>query len=1028
MNNIMSGFKNPSRDYRPAPLWVWNDEMTEEQIDFQLTELANHSFGGAFVHPRPGLVTEYLSDEWFQLWGHALQKSKELGMRLSIYDENSYPSGFAGGHVSARCPEALSTVMYLRTVSNPEDAPEAYIAAYAVSEENGRLVCAANLEGISKSQWPDYGEKFIVIVSERTAATGWLAGFSYVDLLRPQVHETFIKTTHEQYYKHFGEDFGTNIPAIFTDEPSVAQCGHGVLPFSYWFAHEFKKRNGYDLMANLACIFMDVEGECFDYPAEKVRFDYYDTIHDLWIKNSIEPTGKWCEEHGINWTGHYLEHQWPQVSYNTSPAIQSYYEYHQWPAIDMLLSDYLKDCPVHPLTHTVRELKSAANQFSKERTVCELYGAGGWDSSFEDYKRMADWVMVNGVNFINQHLTYSTIMGARKHDHPQSFDWREPWWKEYTVMNDYIGRVSWMLTRGRMEQRILILNPSTTAYLTAENKAEGSIANNEAMNAIVNPDMTGFLTLCQRLSDLQWDFDLGDEYTLARHGKTDGDELLVVNQRYSCVIVSGDMKNMLSSTIELLKSCLQSGVKVISVGEPGCYIDGVYDEKTYAELASQWDSVKHDGIDEYLENAIGRRLTASVPFPDGFNHMRRKLENGNEVWFFTNQSMEPFTADIRLQGKSAVQLDLFAGEVRKTGYMEKNGTLSIPICLVRNQSFMLIVSQNTSLEACALNEMTDRADEQSASVNIPLQLCGIHRESENVYPIIYADYGDVKDTYVKSLCDRIFRERGFDSNPWDNKVQFGRNIMERDGDYDERSGFTAVYHFTVAEDFIPNTIFAVAEHPEYCRLQVNGKPAPWIPGETYLDHHFGVADISGCVKAGENTVEVVVDVFHVLVELDAVYIKGDFSVTVKEGKWVLSASENLTYGSWKSQGLPFYPYAVKYEYAAVLDRVPSSAKFDLDDYGAAALSLTVNGKDAGLLHADGKRASDIASFLQQGENRITVRVCGSHKNFLGPHFVHARGSAWPSMWRESPEHSPRAEEYDILDFGINAAPSLVISD
>lgn len=116
MDNIIRGFQNPPAQYRPAPLWVWNDEMTKEQIAFQLKELATHGFGGAFVHPRPGLVTEYLSDEWFEMWGYALEKAKELGIKLYIYDENSYPSGFAGGHVSAMCPEALATIMRCQVI------------------------------------------------------------------------------------------------------------------------------------------------------------------------------------------------------------------------------------------------------------------------------------------------------------------------------------------------------------------------------------------------------------------------------------------------------------------------------------------------------------------------------------------------------------------------------------------------------------------------------------------------------------------------------------------------------------------------------------------------------------------------------------------------------------------------------------------------------------------------------------------------------------------------------------------------
>ena len=84
MDKIIREFQNPPMNYRPAPLWVWNDEMNHEQIDMQLKELAEHGFGGAFVHPRPGMVIEYMSDAWFDAWGYALKKAKELGMHLGI--------------------------------------------------------------------------------------------------------------------------------------------------------------------------------------------------------------------------------------------------------------------------------------------------------------------------------------------------------------------------------------------------------------------------------------------------------------------------------------------------------------------------------------------------------------------------------------------------------------------------------------------------------------------------------------------------------------------------------------------------------------------------------------------------------------------------------------------------------------------------------------------------------------------------------------------------------------------------------
>ena len=76
MNDVQSLFKNPPIEYRTAPLWVWNDNVTEEQIDQQLADFKEGGMGGVFIHPRPGLITSYLSDEWFSLCKYTVQKWK----------------------------------------------------------------------------------------------------------------------------------------------------------------------------------------------------------------------------------------------------------------------------------------------------------------------------------------------------------------------------------------------------------------------------------------------------------------------------------------------------------------------------------------------------------------------------------------------------------------------------------------------------------------------------------------------------------------------------------------------------------------------------------------------------------------------------------------------------------------------------------------------------------------------------------------------------------------------------------------
>jgi len=99
-------FAEPPREYATAPLWVWNDRLTEAQVRGTLRDLAGQRVNQVFVHPRPGLMTPYLSEEWFRLWKIALDEAERLDMNVWIYDENSYPSGFAGGWVPELMPSA----------------------------------------------------------------------------------------------------------------------------------------------------------------------------------------------------------------------------------------------------------------------------------------------------------------------------------------------------------------------------------------------------------------------------------------------------------------------------------------------------------------------------------------------------------------------------------------------------------------------------------------------------------------------------------------------------------------------------------------------------------------------------------------------------------------------------------------------------------------------------------------------------------------------------------------------------------
>lgn len=96
----MELFRNPTSEYRGTPFWSWNCKVTRELIRSQMEVFQKMGFGGAHLHPRTGLDTEYLGEEFMELISYADEQAKERGMLCWLYDEDRYPSGAAGGMVT----------------------------------------------------------------------------------------------------------------------------------------------------------------------------------------------------------------------------------------------------------------------------------------------------------------------------------------------------------------------------------------------------------------------------------------------------------------------------------------------------------------------------------------------------------------------------------------------------------------------------------------------------------------------------------------------------------------------------------------------------------------------------------------------------------------------------------------------------------------------------------------------------------------------------------------------------------------
>ncbi len=1000
---LLAAFTDPPAEYRSAPLWVWNDLMTREEIVRQLEEFKARGIGGAFIHPRPGLITPYLGDDWFSLCAYAVEAGKRLGLEIWLYDENSYPSGFAGGHVPAALPDAAQSGLRMRTFEGPP--PELDPAPLVVLRRT--LTGFEEVTGKVPAAGTDRAAYYVFDVV-RASPSPWHGGFTYVDLMRKDVTEKFLDLTLNGYKKWIGAEFGATVPGVFQDEAEIAPAGgREAVNYTPALFSTFQTRWGYDLRPNLVSLFEEVGSW------KRVRHDLYSTLLDLFIENWAKPYYAYATDNGLAFTGHYWEHEWPRP--RVSPDNLAMAAYTHMPGIDVLMNEW-RTAPDAQFgnARAVREIRSAANQQGRRRTLSETYGAGGWDLTFADQKRIGDWEFALGVNFLNQHLSYATIKGARKRDHPLSFSDHEPWWPYYNTLADYFGRLAVVMSLGEQVNRVLVIEPTTTAWMLYSPAAES-----EEFRT-VGADFQRFINL---LEAERIEYDLASEKTLQEFGSTAHARLKVGQRSYGLVILPPGLRNLEDSTVALIRDYLIRDGKIVSWVAPPDYINGIPTEDLrllQESFGDRWlNSGPGSGFDKVRASSPPEIVFEGETGGERLFHQRREFDGGEIVFLANAAPGETAAGTMTLEGGSAEEWDPFTGRIKPYPFTRNGGKLSLAYAVPPGGSLLLCVRdvRIKPVEALPAPAWQELVTEGGLSVEAL---------GPNVLTLDYCDLvlkgRTEKDLYFYDAQRKTFQAHGLERNPWDSAVQFQTNILDLDR-FPADSGFEAVFDFRTVKGDVQDyaDLKAVVERPELFRVFVNGREVPPLPGEWWLDRAFGVFAIGPHVVSGRNTVTLKARPFTIHSELEPIYLLGAFRLVGAERGFVIHPPALLAAGSWKAQGWPFYGAGVRYRRTFVVPQDATKAAFRLrlGPWLGATAEVFVGERRVGTA-AFAPYEVDLTGALAPGPNDVSVVVFGTLRNTLGPfHNDPPLGRAWPGAFQQGAKGGrPAGSEYSSVDYGL----------
>ena len=1021
-------FKNPTAEYRCTPFWAWNCELNEDDLLYEIDRMKEMGMGGFHMHCRAGMSTKYLSDEFMELIKACNEKAKKENMLAWLYDEDKWPSGFAGGYVTQnheyRQKYLFITPYYYNPSNIGDNETKSYdtgssarvsshsdysvlVAKYDVElDENGKLASYRKLgDG-------ETGNNVWYAYIEESKTSPWFNFQSYVDTLSKPAIEEFVKVTHDRYKEVLGNDFGGSVPAIFTDEPQVThkkcldfatQKTDVILPFTTDFPESYLATYGEDIMEKLPEVIWELPKG-----VSPVRYHYHDHVTERFISAFCDTIGDWCRKNGIYATGHMMEE--PSLRSQTVAIGEAMRAYRSLtlPGVDML-------CDWREYT-TVKQAASAAHQYGYPGVMSELYGVTNWDFDFRGHKLQGDWQAALGVSVRVPHLYWVSMRGEAKRDYPASIGHQSAWYPEYPFIEDHFARVNTLMTRGKADIRIGVIHPIESYWI--------HYGPNDQTLGLRNEMDKRFSEITEWLLFDTLDFDYICESTLPIQYKESDTSFTMGEMSYDAIVVPA-CETLRSTTLKALQSFAAKGGKVIFMGNAPTLVDAV-PSSAPAELAKTCVRIDWDKTALLAELEPYRTLKIQTYGGAAANSLLYGMRaEGDDKHLFichgkncsrvTTAPREGYK--ITVAGEYAPTLmDTETGAITPIGAIYENGNTVIKWDCYSQSSLLLTLTPGkaeASLSSSVGRAVTIPAGDTLSNYKGE---CEITLDEPNVLVVDMAkwriDDGEWQDEdEMLRICNKAKAALGLSTGtchgaqPWVFSAPEPTNTVTTES--------------VVWSDVDVDNCFLALESFEESEVWINGEPLKMECCGYYVD--FAIKKVCiGTLKAGK-TVITVKRPFGVVSNVENMFILGDFGVNaVGDSTRIIAPVRKVRFGDLTRQGLAFYGGALTYKMTV---KGGQDITVALGRFAAPAIIAYLDGKKLSNISL-APHAVDLVG-LDEGEHTLELKVYLSRINTFGAHHNCNGDCLWfgPSGWYPVPQHY--VYEYLLRETGILTAPFMI---
>ncbi|MBO5667779.1 MAG: hypothetical protein J6S43_01505 [Lentisphaeria bacterium] len=1003
----------PSMHFRPSPFWSWNADLKPEELRRQIRLMHQAGLGGFFMHARGGLETAYLSKEWMDCVIASLDEAGKLGMDAWLYDENGWPSGFAGGLVNALGVDYQAK--YLRS--------EIIDAGEAAGKENTIAFYSADGSCLLGRSLPEKCDAKVM-------RCYYELNPYYVDNLNAEVVAEFLRVTHQHYYQNLPPQLLKHLRGVFTDEPQLSRNG---VVWSFVLEEEYRKKYNCELLEYLPGLLH----ETVDCSQTRVRF--WKLCSELFSQAFMKQVKSWCQEHNWELTGHHVLEEVFSHQISSNGSVMPQYRYYTLPGVDHLGRTAPSDL-------AAVQLWSVGEQYGMKQLMTESFACSGWACNFSGMRWIYQRQLAHGINYLCQHLQSYSLRGARKRDYPLSSFYHQPWWEDYKILNDYFSRTGMLLAEGKCQVSTLVIHPISSLWkLYTGNDAQ-------LQHGLFQKTAD---TITSELDRHFIPHHYADEIIVDECGSVDNGRFIIGNCAYDRVIIP-QITNISEKILDLLKQFHRAGGTVLRVRTadilPEFTVDGVPADAADMEFINSlpgFDSER--AAAEYVAGCTEKSIAVTengVPVSMICGSWRDIELSGcrGRFYYLVNTSQNAgCQVEIKLMhpGKVVI-IDQYDGKFYRPDNISVNaGEITLPYSFAAADALMLFVSDD--LEPEKLPEFKRFAPNRTAIRLLPETSWQISQIEENILTLDFCrfrvDNGDWQYANAIDVQSRLLQ-------------------MEKDCDLELE------YEFTIDEDFDFDTgLFMVIESPDKFTFALNGRefttdkcgylfdkaferirlPENLIPGRNVISMKLRFSQTQETYetlrKAREFESERNKLTFQT--EIESIYLAGNFSVRHNGKSILLERNAMRLQGSFSlgaplycdrincqdllNNGMPFFAgkITLKNMFTLTPDEVDKINFFSCKLQGANSLKLRLNGQDCGGAFWE-PFALNVRGKLQPGINVIEMELTFSLRNMLGPHHLLAGEplGVGPTSFFLEPNclgvpGLPSTKEYCMVESGVS---------